>query len=430
MRDAQPEQEDVNARARPSSLRTTAAIAIGNVFEWYDFVVYGYFATSIAAHFFPADDDRAALLATFAAFGIGFIFRPFGAVVIGAFADRKGRKAALILTLILMASGTLLIGVLPSYQSIGIAAPALLVIARLAQGFSIGGEWGTSVVYLVEAAPPQRRGLYSSFQQVTVVAGLLLGSGLAALLASLLEPGTLQTWGWRLPFLVGGVLAPIGFYLRRSLVDTAAYRQRARGGDAVDKRLPLTRIVQAFGLSLGWSVMAYIFLVYMPTFSEKYVRLDHAAALWANTLGLLVLMIALPFCGLLSDWFGRRPMLLASCIGMIALPVPLVALALAKPSFWLMLATQLIVGLIIALFAGPAPAAVAEIFGAARRTILVSSANGFAVAIFGGFAPFIATWLIGATGSPIAPFYYVIAAVAVSAVVTWGMAETAHRELR
>lgn len=430
MRAARSEHEDVNARHRSAALRTTVAIAIGNVFEWYDFVVYGYFATSIAAQFFPAGNELAALLATFAAFGIGFIFRPFGAVVIGAIADRKGRKAALIFTLILMASGTLLIGLLPSHQSIGIAAPILLVVARLAQGFSIGGEWGTSVVYLVEAAPPNRRGLTGSFQQVTVVAGLLLGSGSAALLVSLLEPSALQTWGWRLAFLIGGLLAPIGFYLRRSLLDTPAYRQHGRDGDVGGKRVPLAGMFQAFGLSLGWSVMAYIFLVYMPTFSEKYVGLDHPSALWANTLGLLLLMIALPFCGLLSDRIGRRPLLLASCIGMIALPVPLVALVLAKPSFALVLATQLIVGLIIALYAGPAPAAIAEIFGTARRTILVSSANGFAVAIFGGFAPFIATWLIGATGSPIAPFYYVIGAVAVSAVVILTLRETAYAELR
>jgi MHS family proline/betaine transporter-like MFS transporter len=423
-------EQDMNVGRRVSAFRATAAVAIGNVLEWYDFVVYGYFAAYLAQHFFPAGDQTASLLAAFAAFGVGFIFRPLGAFVIGAIGDRKGRKTALVLTIMLMAAATVLIGLLPSYATIGIAAPIALVAARLVQGFSIGGEWGTSVVYLVESAPPGKRGLYGSLQQVTVVAGLLLGSGIAASLATLLDSATMQDWGWRIPFLLGGIIAPIGFYMRRRLEETPAYLRRAQADRGGDGRWPIVAVAQAFGLSLIWSVMAYIFLVYMPTFTEKHVGLSHAAALWANTLALCLLMIAIPVCGLLSDRVGRKPLLLASCIAFVALPLPLFAHALANPSLEAIVISQLIIGLMIALYLGPAPAAIAETFRTTTRTSYVSTTNGISVALFGGFAPFIATWLIDATGSAIAPTYYVAASAAVSAVAILSLRETAHSELR
>ena len=413
-----------------SVLRATIAVAIGNVLEWYDFVVYGYFATHLAQHFFPAGDATASLLAAFAAFGIGFFFRPLGAVVIGAIGDRRGRKTALILTIMLMASGTLLIGLLPSYATIGIAAPAMLVLARLVQGFSVGGEWGTSVVYLVESAPPGRRGLYGSIQQMTVVAGLLLGSGMAAALSTLLDPADMQAWGWRIPFLVGGIVAPIGFYMRRGIEETPAYRQLVQAGAAENGEWPAVAIAQAFGLSLIWSVMAYIFLVYMPTFTEKHAGLSHAAALWANTLGLCLLLIAIPVCGFLSDHLGRKPLLLASCLASIVLPLPLFAQILANPTLEVVIVSQLLISLMVALYLGPAPAAIAESFRTRTRSSYVSATNGISVAIFGGFAPFIATWLINATGSAITPTYYVIAAAVVSAIAILSLRETARGELQ
>jgi MHS family proline/betaine transporter-like MFS transporter len=419
----------MQARPRRSVLRTIAAISIGTVLEWYDFVVYGYFAGSFAAQFFPAGDEKASLLAAFAAFGVGFLFRPLGAFAIGSLGDRSGRKTALVLTIMLMASATLLIGLLPSYQTIGIAAPVGLVVARLIQGFSIGGEWGASVVYMVECAPPGKRGLYGSFQQVTVVAGLLLGSGMAALLATVLDSAAMQDWGWRVPFLLGGVIAPVGLYMRRNLDETPVYRRHAEASRAADAQSPVIHSLQAFGLSLVWAVMAYIFLVYMPTFTEKYAGLSHAAALWANTLSLCLLLIAVPACGLLSDRIGRKPLLLASCAAFVALPVPLFSGMLAHPSLAVIIITQLLIGLMVALYLGPAPAAIAEIFRTATRTTHVSIANGVSVAIFGGFAPFIATWLIGATGSAIAPTYYVIASAAVSALIISTLRETARDEL-
>jgi MHS family proline/betaine transporter-like MFS transporter len=425
-----PDKDVMKVNPGLSARRAIVAVAIGNVLEWYDFVVYSYFAVIIAARFFPAIDETASLLAVFATFGVGFIFRPLGAVVIGAIGDRKGRKTALVLTIMLMACGTLLIGLVPSYETIGIAAPIILVIARLLQGFSVGGEWGTSIVYIVESAPPGRRALYSSFQQVTVVAGLLLGSGIAASLATLLDTATMQSWGWRVPFLIGAVIAPVGLYLRRNIDETPAYLRHAEVSRETNAQLPVVKTVQAFGISLVWAVVAYIFLVYMPTFTEKHVGLSQAAALWANTLCLSLLMVAIPISGRLSDHIGRKPLLLAGCVAFMVLPLPLFTLVLANPSLELVVIAQLLAGLAIALYLGPAPATIAEIFGTATRTTYVSTVNGISVAIFGGFAPFIATWLIAATGSAVAPMYYVVASAAVSALIISSLRETARCELQ
>jgi len=417
-------------RPRMSPLRAIAAVVLSNVLEWYDFIVYSYFAVTIAAQFFPAANETASLLAAFAAFGVGFIFRPLGAIVIGAIGDRKGRKTALVLTIMLMATGTLLIGLLPTYETIGIAAPILLVVARLIQGFSVGGEWGTSIVYIVESAPAEKRGFYGSLQQMTVVAGLLLGSGMAALLATSLDPATMREWGWRIPFLIGGVIALCGLYIRRNIDETPVYLRHVKADSAANTKIPVVATAQAFGLSLVWSVMAYIFLVYMPTFTQRHAGLSPTAALWANTLGLSLLMIAIPVCGVLSDRIGRKPLLLASCAAFVILPLPLFIAVLANPSFALIAITQLLLGLMIALYLGAAPAAIAELFGTTTRTTYLSTSNGIAVAIFGGFAPFIATWLIGMTGSAIAPIYYVIAAAAISAIAILSLRESAHRELQ
>ncbi|MEP7207208.1 MAG: MFS transporter, partial [Casimicrobiaceae bacterium] len=222
-----PQQQTLSAGEQPPAevRRAVSAAVVGNVLEWYDFAVYGYVATIIAKNFFPAGDDVAALLATFAAFGLGFVVRPLGGIVIGRLGDTRGRKTALILTIMLMAFGTVMIGLIPSYASIGILAPILLVVARLLQGFSAGGEWGGSTAFIVEWAPAGRRGFYGSFQQCSVVAGLLLGSGVAATLASVLTPATMEGWGWRIPFLLGGLLGPVGMYMRRNIGETPAYRR-------------------------------------------------------------------------------------------------------------------------------------------------------------------------------------------------------------
>jgi MFS transporter, MHS family, proline/betaine transporter len=424
-----PGHLDRGRRPDASARRAVGAAVIGNVLEWYDFVVYGYLASIIATKFFPTESETASLLAVFAAFGVGFVFRPLGAIAIGRIGDRKGRKVALVLTVMLMAGGTVLIGLLPPYDAVGIAAPLALVAARLIQGFAIGGEWGASIAYLVEVAPENRRGFYASLQQMTVVTGLLMGSGISAILATLLDPAALQAWGWRIPFLIGGLVVPVGFYMRRKIAETSPYLQSANAATSFKGTVPIVEAAQVFGVSLVWSVAAYIFLVYMPTFTEKYAGLSHSAALWSNSLGLLLLMIFVPVFGAMSDRIGRKPLLLAGCLAFVVLPFPLFSLMLGTASIGVIVMVQAVFGIAVALLSGPAPAALAEVFETPTRMRGLSTANAIAAAIFGGFAPFIATWLIATTGSPIAPVGYVIACAVVSALVTLTLRETARRQL-
>src|SRR5579859_6852483 len=247
--------------------------------EWYDFVVYTFLATIIAKSFFPLADERTALLATFATFGVGFVARPLGALVIGRIGDRHGRKTALLTTMLIMAAATFAIGLVPGHARIGALAPALLVCARLAQGFSSGGEWGSSATFMAEWATPNSRGFFTSLQQSTVVAGLLLGSAIAALLLSLLGEAAMEAWGWRLPFLLGGALAPVGLYIRSTVDETPVFAGARE--PRIAKVVPL-QFVQAFGVMIASAVQFFVFLAYMPTFAETEAGLDKSSALWAN----------------------------------------------------------------------------------------------------------------------------------------------------
>lgn len=415
-------------RAATEAHKAVVASAIGNVLEWYDFGVYVFFASTIAHNFFPATDPTAALLSSFAVFGVGFLMRPLGGVIIGRFGDTHGRKAALMLTIMSMALGTVLVGILPTYAAIGVAAPALLVLARLIQGFSAGGEWGGATAFMVEWAPQRRRGYYGSWQQASIALSLVLASGTGALLASILSPAALAAWGWRIPFLLGILLALVGLYLRTNVEESPAYRAaapkaaRAEGG--------FWPALRAFGFTIHWTVAFYIFLSYMPTFARLHGGFSPAAALWSNTIGLIALMVLIPACGALSDIVGRRPLLLTSCAAFILLPLPLFRVILSHPAFIVLAVIQIIFADAISLFSGAGPAAISEMFATTGRSTWMTPAYALAVAIFGGFAPFIATWLIAATGSPVSPAYYVIAAAIISFIVIWRMPETAHHPLR
>jgi MHS family proline/betaine transporter-like MFS transporter len=339
----------------------------------------------------------------------------------------RGRKAALTLTIQLMAAGTVMIGLLPTYESIGLLAPALLVAARLVQGFAAGGEWAGATAFIVEWAPDNRRGLFGSFQQSSVAAGLLLGSGITALLSSLLSTQQMEDWGWRVPFLLGGILAPVGFYMRRSIGETPAF-ERAREAPA-PAAAPAALAAKAFGFTVLWTTAYYVLLAYMPTFTQKIVGLSRSQALWSNTLGLLVLVVAAPLMGAASDRIGRKPLLLGCCAVFLALSYPLFHLMLAHQRLASVVAVQAVFGLIIAMFSGPGPAAIAEIFPTRVRSTWMSVGYSLAVAIFGGFAPFIATWLIGATGSPLSPTWYLMGAALVSLLTIATLRETAHDQL-
>jgi MHS family proline/betaine transporter-like MFS transporter len=459
----------------PSPHETRKAVfaaAIGNVLEWYDFGVYAFFAGTIGQIFFPSSNRAAALLASFAVFGVGFLMRPLGGIVIGRFGDTHGRKAALTLTIMTMALGTVMVGVLPGYASIGVAAPVLLVIARLIQGFSAGGEWGGSTAFMAEWAPSGRRGWYASFQQASIALSLVLGSGTGALFTSILSPEALTSWGWRVPFLMGIVLALIGGWLRANVDETPVYR-------ATDEKLPtrdstgvrvlivallvaavlsiiipqfaallfivamaagmaylasregtLGLALRAFGFTIHWTVAFYILLSYMPTFNRLHAGVSAAEGLWSTTICEIVLMLLIPFFGMVSDRVGRKPLLLASCAFFVVLTIPLFSVILGKPGLGWLIVIQALFGAAIALFSGAGPAAIVEMFHTMGRSSWMTPAYALAVAIFGGFAPYIAQWLIGVTGTPMAPAYYVMAASLISFLVIWRMPETAHDELR
>ncbi len=415
-----------------SARKAITAAGIGNVLEYYDFGIYGFLATVIARKFFPGTDDVAALLATFAAFGVGFLARPIGGIVLGRMGDIRGRKSALVLTIILMAAGTAGIGLIPEYASIGVAAPVLLVLCRILQGLSAGGEWGNATSFIVEWSPEGRRGYFGSFSQASVVGGVLMSSGVAAVLNSVFSAAEIDGWAWRLPFLLGAILLPIGLWLRRGIEETPRFRDEQAGHSAglADLGTPFGLMARAFGFTVLWTVAYYVMLAYLPTFTQKYAGLSVSAALWANTAGLVALLVAIPFMGALSDRIGRKPMLVFCCVAFVALAYPGFLLMLSGLPGWGVALVQIGFNLVISTFSGPGPAALVELFPTRSRTTLMSTGYALSVAIFGGFAPFIATWLIQQTGTPIAPTYYLIAAGVVSAATIMTFKETAFERLR
>jgi MFS transporter, MHS family, proline/betaine transporter len=426
-----------DSTVQSDSQRRKAIVAgvVGNVLEWYDFGVYGYFVATISGLFFPTSDPLSSLLLTFAVFGVGFVMRPLGSIVFGIYGDRYGRRAALSLVIFLMAFSTLAIGLLPTYERIGIWAPLLLVLIRLVQGLSAGGEWGGSTAYLVEFAPEGKRGFIGSWQQVSVGAGFLLGSLSAALIAEILSPADLVAYGWRIPFFMGIAVGLVGAYLRWNLGDTPAFVEIEEKNEVAKNPLVEAFTTERkatftiFGLTLHNTVSYYIPIVYMTNYIRTAGGLSSSAAMWIGTACLSVFVVLIPIWGALSDRVGRKPLMLLSSGGYVILSFPLLMMA-SSGSVALAFAAQLIMIVFLSFFSGPCPAVYAELFPTRVRYTALSVGYNSAVAIFGGFAPFICTWLIQLTGSTLAPGFYMVAAAVITFLVTLRIRETAFEPLR
>jgi MFS transporter, MHS family, proline/betaine transporter len=414
--------------------RAITAGVIGNVLEWYDFGVYGYLVPTISALFFPAGDPTVSLLLTFAVFGVGFVMRPIGSIVFGIYGDRKGRRKALSAVIFVMAISTFAIGLLPTYGQVGIAAPIMLVVVRLFQGLSTGGEFGGSSAYIVEYAPQHRRGFFGSFQLVGVASGFLLGSLTAALLNSALSQADRLAWGWRLPFLFGIAVGVVGVYMRWRISDTPVFAEiEAKGTTAQSPLIEALahhprQTLLAFSSTLYNTVAYYIALIYMNSYIVNVGKLPQAVVLWITTGSLAFMIVLLPGLGALSDRVGRRPLMLFACGAFVVLGVPFFLMA-SSGNVALTILAQLLMMVCYAPYAATCASFLTEIIPTRVRYTSMSVGYNCAVAIFGGFAPFIATWLVRETGSPYAPAAYLIASAVITGFVVLRTRETAFTPL-
>jgi MHS family proline/betaine transporter-like MFS transporter len=406
----------------PRLWRSILAAAAGNLLEWYDFVIYAYMAPLIALKFFPSSDPLAGLLAVFATFGLGFVVRPLGGVLIGRLGDAKGRKVALLVTIFLMALGTAGIGLVPSRATIGPLAPWLLLVCRLVQGFSAGGEWASATTFIYEWAPAGRRGFFSSLQQSSVACGMLLGSAVAALFTTLLTKGQMADFGWRIPFLLGALILPVGLYTWRKVEETPVFKRHEGAPVAVSTGMRLA--ARAIGITVIWTVAYYAVLTYMPVFTAHFSRLGPAAALWSNALSLFALAVTTPLFGVLADRVGRKPLLLAGAAGFAIFTYPLFLLIVRSESMLPIVLAQILFALMTAVYSGGAPAAMNEIFPPASRLLWMSTGYSLATALFGGFGPFISTWLVRVTGSPLSPALYIVGGALISLAAILPLKET------
>jgi len=412
--------------------RAVVATVLGNSLEWFDFAVYAFFAAIIAKNFFSTEDSSTALLKTFAVFGVGFIARPLGAIVFGLIGDKFGRKLALMIAMPMMGAGTLLVGLSPNYEQIGVFAAVLLVLGRLIQGFSAGGELGNAVAFLIEWSPANQRAFYSGFQQSSVILGTLTGSALAALISGLLPAEDVESWGWRIPFLIGGlVIAPIGFFIRAKVEETPIFLQSHKKEVASTKpqESPWKVGVKVIFTTASWIVAYYIFLIFMPSFLQKHAAFSQEHSLWASTCGLLAMMLSIPLWGKVSDKIGRKPPYFIAALFFAVVTYPAFSWMLENPTLPNAIIVSVVAGFVLGIFAGIGPALMAEMFSTSSRTTGVSVSFGLASAIIGGFAPFFSTWLIEQTGNPLSATYNVIIFSIVSFITLFFVKETFRNEL-
>lgn len=427
---------------RTGSRRALAAGSVGNFIEWYEFGVYGYLATVIAAHFFTPEGGSSAeaLIKTYASFALAFFFRPVGAALFGRLGDHIGRRPTLVLVICLMTGATTLIGALPTYGSIGAAAPWLLTLLRIVQGLSAGGEFGGAVSLMTEYAPPGRRGRYGAWQSFTVALGLLAGAGTTALLATVLTTSQLNGWGWRVPFLLTLPLGFVALWLRLRLDETPAFASavaedgaRAATGDGAPVRRPragetVRTVALGAGRVMGWSAAGYTFLVVLPSYLQSTLNASFQQALLATLLANLGFAASILPAGTLSDRLGRRTVMLTGALLVAVLALPLLNLVQdAGVPAYAKGAALFGAGAAVGLMAGPGPAMLAEMFPTRVRYTGLGLAYALSNAVFSGCAGLIITEVVERTGDADVPAYYAAAACTVSAAALLTLRGDDHR---
>ncbi|MBF8188419.1 MFS transporter [Nonomuraea sp. K274] len=403
--------------------------SVGNLVEWYDWFVYSSFAVYFAAAFFPEGDDTAKLLNTAAIFAVGFFMRPLGGWLLGRYADRKGRKAALTLTVTLMSASALLIAIAPTYETVGYFGALVLVVARLLQGLSVGGEYAASATYLTEATPRGRRGFASSFQYVSMTAGQLVGLGLQIILQNSMSTEALGSYGWRIPFVVGALAAAVVFYLRRNLLETEAYGEEERA-DEQDRRGTIKGLLDhrkeallVIALTMGGTVAYYTYTTYLTKYLSNSAGLPKETATLVSFCALFIFMCVQPLAGALSDRIGRRPLLVTFGLGSMLGTVPLMTALGGAGGFGGALVLSLTGLIIVTGYTSINAVVKAELFPTHVRALGVALPYAIANALFGGTAEYVALWFKD-TGIESGYFWYVSGCAAVSLVVYLTMRET------
>jgi len=414
-----------NSQAKPHVVKNTIGGIFGNILEWYDFAVFGFLAPIMGVLFFPNEDPMAGLIKTYGIFAAGYLMRPLGGIIFGHIGDKYGRKKALQLSIGMMAVPTVLVGCLPVHDQIGVWAPLLLILLRLVQGVSVGGELIGSVSFLVEIAPPDKKGLQGSWTLFSATGGILLGSLVVTCLQYAIGEQAMQAWGWRLPFLAGIVILCIGSWLRRGLIESPEFLQMQ-----AEHRLPRSpfketvlempgRIIRLLLVILLFSTSFYMLFVWMPTYLSKIVTPPVGHALLINTIAMIVLICTIPVAGALSDRIGRKKILIAVTILLTIVIYPCFKI-LGHAGFAATLAVQLLFAVLLGFLQGPMPALMVEMFPVRTRYTGVGLCYNIAIAVFGGTSPLISTWLVQQTGNSAAPALYlmVLAVISLAAMLT------------
>ncbi|MES2070180.1 MAG: MFS transporter [Pseudomonadota bacterium] len=403
------------------------AASIGNALEFYDLLIYGYFAIVIGKLFFPAENETTSLLLSVGTFGISFVMRPLGAIILGSYADRAGRKPSLTLSISIMMLGTAMIAFAPTYSQIGIASPIIIIVARMLQGFSTGGEFGAATAFMVEHADGKRRGFFASWQLSTQGLATVLAAGISALLSYTLTDGQLNDWGWRIAFGFGLLVGPVGLYIRNQIDETPEFKKiKATKPEKSPLHVVLVRdsvnLLLGIGVVSGATAFNYVHKLYMPTYALKQLHIPATSSFLGAMMTGLILMLTAPVFGMLSDRYGRFKVLSIALLLIGCTSYPLFLILNTWPTFTTLIVVQLLVGLLIAACLGPIPAMLSDIFPTSTRGTGLALSYNFSVTLFGGFAPLLVTWMIAATESKLAPSFYVIGTsiISVTAVLILG----------